>query len=1161
MHSARTGSGTAAAVALATLALWCGLAGGETETPGRYGPLVVRRASPGAPTAGASLSAQSADRQAAARGREARLRALGEARAAGRGIPDALMRPGASLGVRKLVDGRRVPVRAAASPRAEMLRRGALDELALGELARTPAPEAAAAGLASVPGQDTVRILALRIDFLTDRSGSQTTGDGRWDRSPPDTVNVPVDPTPHNRAYVDAHMRALANYWRRTTAGRLVVEWEVYPQADTAYHATDMADFGPWRFTPDIFPIAYDMFRAWIAAADTQDASLPWDRADRVMLFHAGSDLQSDVRQDSPNDIPTFTIGLDDSLALPVADSTVLVYSATIMPETVNQDGYFTALNAVNVHESGHNIVGWRDVYDVYSGYPVCGEWTLMDTGNLVGSTVQVGEPPNEKIFYATGILPPLTDPYQRHLLYDDVPATDLVRWGELDSLASPLVTNRVLKVPLSSDEYLLLENRQADLNGDGQIVLVRDPQTGVILGPGEADSLEYDYLLPGDGVIAWQIDASIVDFDPKGRRADDYYTLNGDPARRGVQIFEADGLDDLGDFTSPFALGSPLDAYFVPNNGQLGSGTRPPLVTNSLTDPHVTVEVLDTLSRTMRVRVSRDWATPGWPVVARPGKTGVDPLVFDFGSAAVPQRRVVYAAGDSAIHARRPDGSPGGGASDVLWRAPAALSRIAALGDPLAGAPVVAVYPDPAALNDSAWATEGSWVVAVDGSGDPLAGFPVRVPPLAGGAADWITAGPVVQQLTDVVADGPVILVGTRSGQVYMVTGQGVIAPLAGYWTGVGGSAVVPTGAPILAISSATLESTASVAVADSLGNLAVLLAAMPATGAPSRAGVGGPVGRPGWQPLVAWIELNRGAGGKSQRAVGNWPQLAVLDLASGSGTIYGELQDVWAELRGVDGPLTQGIAAGDLDGDGFNEIVLSTRDGRIGFWNLSGNAAPGWPRDAEPEAFAGGGAPVVARMGGDAALDLVTATGSGRVYALGPDRKPLPGWPLGTGAGQAANPALLDLDGDGSLELLVADADSLLYAFAPPEAVADGAVWPLWGGDARRSFSLLQSPGTGSPGEGTPLVGGSVVCYPNPARWRPVTVSYRLSEPAGVTLTVFDPSGREVARLEQQGLASDNALVWDTAGAAPGLYLGRLEVRGASGSQNQLLHIGVLK
>jgi hypothetical protein len=50
-------------------------------------------------------------------------------------------------------------------------------------------------------------------------------------------------------------------------------------------------------------------------------------------------------------------------------------------------------------------------------------------------------------------------------------------------------------------------------------------------------------------------------------------------------------------------------------------------------------------------------------------------------------------------------------------------------------------------------------------------------------------------------------------------------------------------------------------------------------------------------------------------------------------------------------------------------------------------------------------------------------------------------------------------------------------------------------------------------------------------------------------------------VAKLEQQGLASDNALVWDTGGVAPGLYLGRLEVRGTSGTQNQVLHIGVLK
>jgi len=71
-------------------------------------------------------------------------------------------------------------------------------------------------------------------------------------------------------------------------------------------------------------------------------------------------------------------------------------------------------------------------------------------------------------------------------------------------TLRSSQLSNRVLKVPLGSDEYLLVENREADLNGDNTIYLDRDSTSSVILGPGlssadPSDSLgnrEYDFLL-----------------------------------------------------------------------------------------------------------------------------------------------------------------------------------------------------------------------------------------------------------------------------------------------------------------------------------------------------------------------------------------------------------------------------------------------------------------------------------------------------------------------------------------------------------------------------------------------------------------------------------------------------------------------------------------
>jgi hypothetical protein len=290
----------------------------------------------------------------------------------------------------------------------------------------------------------------------------------------------------------------------------------------------------------------------------------------------------------------------------------------------------------------GHLIFGWRDVYNIFNGFPVCGLWTLMDTGNLAGSIVQTGSGSDIRQFFAIGVLPPLTGPYQMNLVWEDVPRTDPVQWGAEESIEPRQLSARTVKVPISSEEYLLIENRRWDLNGDDQIVLQRDPDTGVILGPSSEDSLEYDFLLPGEGLLVWQIDESVVgsivrravgDTFLAGRRTDGFFSLNGNPDRLGVQILEADGLDDLGDFGSPLALGSPFDPFFIPNNGLLAPGGRPPLITNSRTNPHLQVEFMDTVLTAMRVRATREWAVDGWPVVVRPPKGGVQPLLFNFDS------------------------------------------------------------------------------------------------------------------------------------------------------------------------------------------------------------------------------------------------------------------------------------------------------------------------------------------------------------------------------------------------------------------------------------------------------------------------------------------------------------------------------------------------
>jgi hypothetical protein len=230
------------------------------------------------------------------------------------------------------------------------------------------------------------------------------------------------------------------------------------------------------------------------------------------------------------------------------------------------------------------------------------------------------------------------------------------------------------------------------------------------------------------------------------------------------------------------------------------------------------------------------------------------------------------------------------------------------------------------------------------------------------------------------------------------------------------------------------------------------------------------------------------------------------------------------------------------------------------VGFWNLSGSATPGWPKGVDPEPFASFASPVLANLDASPTPEIVMPVGSGRLLALDKNKTVLPGFPLGTAAGQEGSAALLDVDGDGQLELVIGDADSALYAFEPGSAPVAGAVWPVLGGGPGRDFALVTPPTSGTVGGSGLVVSGTLKCYPNPAKRSPMTVAFQLTEPGQATLTIYDPSGRQIDRISQSALRSDNALIWDPSKAAPGMYLARLDIEASGKKETHLVQLGVL-
>src|SRR5262249_41867874 len=340
-----------------------------------------------------------------------------------------------------------------------------------------------------------------------------------------------------------------------------------------------------------------------------------------LLLVHAGSDLQSDVLQDSPEDIPTFTLGVADSdrVVFPSAikgqcpadpNDTLAAYcpirNCLFLPETINQDGYYGTLNAVIAHEDGHLLFGLSDLYNIESGLPVVGFWSLMDTGNLAGAVLPV---PGTDGVFAVGLLPPSIDPFQRFFVGDALKLPEVSYDGAPIQILDGERHPDMRSVTLTGDEFVLLENRA--IAPTDTLDLDQDPVTHVILGPKPPDRYEYDSLLPtwplghpmhgkpGGGILAWHIDTSVLTFS-NSLRVNEDFGFNTNPRRLGVSVIEADGLQDLGDLGSPLLFGSYRDPWYVSNTPALSDTTIPPLKPNLGTRPHVRLDFLDEPNDTM---------------------------------------------------------------------------------------------------------------------------------------------------------------------------------------------------------------------------------------------------------------------------------------------------------------------------------------------------------------------------------------------------------------------------------------------------------------------------------------------------------------------------------------------------------------------------------
>jgi len=411
----------------------------------------------------------------------------------------------------------------------------------------------------------TIKVCVLKVEFLPDYT-DLTTGNGEFES---------------DSATVTDLLNQISSYYTDVSNGYLELSLAQFPEGDGAFKVDHQMGFYGANEKNGLGQC--QLFRDAIQAADSQ---VDFSMFDAIIVLHAGAGNESDILGNSPDDIHSMFLSSVDLKArlgtgFVRTNDGVKIREGCIDPEREAQDNYGLGVLGTIVHEFGHQL-GLPDLYNTYTSAVGIGGWGLMGYGQWL----------------MNGYWPAAPSAWSRAAMK----WTDPVEVVPGEYVAERMGT--VYRIPLNSTEYLLIENRQRDPDGNGQC------------GPHERD-----YGLPGSGILIWHIDETRL--TAAYRQAN---TVNVDPLHKGVDVEEADGIQDLDyGFASWFSIeGSKYDPWSKDGYAWVFSSETTPSSDASWGGyTGVKIDVLSNSSNSMSFLYSLQGVVPGWPVEFGKAKYG----------------------------------------------------------------------------------------------------------------------------------------------------------------------------------------------------------------------------------------------------------------------------------------------------------------------------------------------------------------------------------------------------------------------------------------------------------------------------------------------------------------------------------------------------------
>jgi len=415
---------------------------------------------------------------------------------------------------------------------------------------------------------DTFTVVAARVDFQPQKN-TFTTGTGMFDTTY-DSLKTYLDAPPHDTDYFNYHLQFLQNYFDSVSKGNVYIKYVLLPNKATV--PNPMGHYAPPPGTSDT--LAYLVKDGWSAAASA-NPQFDFNSLDPAkaffIIFHAGVGRDIDLSSTygynpQPQDLPSLYFNLNalesafgaSYKGVPVGSGNFVITNTAIIPETetrlVNDTPFVLGTNALIAASFG-NFLGLPALYNTTAGYTGIGSFGLEDIASILSSN------------NFSGAFPPVPNAWERAYLGWTKPVelrTVTPQKFTLSASQTAAATDTTIaRISINTKEYFLLENRErnpADPKAIGikiYAIVNGKPKTynffsdvygfnAVDISALDSGAIitgcsNYDWAIPGSGILIWHIDENIIDSNAQNN------SVNASGHTRGVNLMEADGTMEIG--------------------------------------------------------------------------------------------------------------------------------------------------------------------------------------------------------------------------------------------------------------------------------------------------------------------------------------------------------------------------------------------------------------------------------------------------------------------------------------------------------------------------------------------------------------------------------------------------------------------------------------